>query len=303
MKSTFVAMAAAIAVFFGLSLPAQEAEAKRLGGGSSFGMKRSATLTPPAVAPKQAATPQQAAPAAAGTGAATAQAAGKRSWLGPVAGLAAGLGLAALASHLGFGEEMASFLLILLLVGAAFFLFRLLTRSRQQPQGQYSYAGAGATGESATARPMRFEANKDEAYKVGADGTAPVASAGNIPADFDTEGFLRQAKLNFIRLQAANDRGDMDDLKSFTTPEVFAEIQMQYEERQRQSQFTDVAHLEANLLEVATENGLYIASVYFHGLIREAEGAEAQPFGEIWHLAKPVSGSFGWRIAGIQQQA
>lgn len=294
MKNTFVAVAAAVAVFFGLSLPAQEAEAKRLGGGSSFGMKRSVTPSQPTVAPKPAAPTQQATPGTATAGAAATQAAGKRSWLGPVAGLAAGLGLAALASHLGFGEEMASFLLILLLAGGAFFLFRLMTRGRQ-PQGQFGYAGAGASG---TNEPLNFDAQK-----VGAGGTASVSPTGSIPAGFDVEGFLRQAKLNYIRLQAANDRGDMDDLKSFTTPEVFAEIQMQYEERGRTPQFTDVVQLEAALLEVVTENGLYIASVHFHGLIREAEGAEAQAFGEAWHLAKPVDGSFGWRIAGIQQLA
>lgn len=294
MKSTFAALAVAIAVFFGLSLPAQEAEAKRLGGGSSFGMKRSIAPSQPTVAPKPTAPTQQAAPGAA-AGSTAAQAAGKRSWLGPVAGLAAGLGLAALASHLGFGEEMGSLLLILLLVGGGFFLFRLMTQGRQ-PQGKLGYAGAGAPGASVGANePLHFDAQK-----VGAGGTASMAS---MPAGFDAAGFLREAKLNYIRLQAANDRGDMDDLKRFTTPEVFAEIQMQYEERGRTPQFTDVAQLEANLLEVATENGLYIASVHFHGLIREAEGAEAQPFGEVWHLVKPVDGSFGWRIAGIQQLA
>lgn len=292
MKRTFSAFAVAVTVFFGISLSAQDAEAKRFGGGSSFGMKRSATPSQPAVAPKPA-VPAQAAPAAAATGASAAQAAGKRSWLGPVAGLAAGLGLAALASHLGFGEEMASFLMILLLVGGAFFLFRLLTRSRQ-PQPQLGYAGAGPN----RAEPLRFDAQN-----VGAGGTAAVSPSGNIPAGFDVEGFLRQSKLNYIRLQAANDRGDMEDIKNFTTPEVFAEIQMQYEERGRQPQFTDVARLDADLLEVATENGLYIASVHFHGLIREAEGVEALPFAEVWHLTKPVDGGSGWRIAGIQQLA
>lgn len=290
MKNMFAVLSTVVAVFAAVALPVQEAEAKRLGGGSSFGMQRSAPApTRQALPPKQA--PQQAAPAQ-GAAANTAAQAGQRSWLGPVAGLAAGLGLAALASHLGFGEEMASFLLILLLVGGAILLFKMLTRSRQ-PQGQFRPAGAGAHGASL---PMAFEASK-----VGAGGTAMTAPAGNIPAGFDVEGFLRQAKLNFIRLQAANDRGDMDDLKSFLTPEVFAEIQMQYAERGRGAQFTDVVQLDADLLEVVTEGGQHIASVHFHGLLREEEGAEAQAFAEIWHLAKPVEGGFGWRVAGIQQ--
>lgn len=287
MKNMFAVLSTVVAVFAAVALPVQEAEAKRLGGGGSFGMQRSAPApVRQATPPKQATTPtQQTAPAQAAQ-------TGQRSWLGPVAGLAAGLGLAALASHLGFGEEMASFLLILLLAGGAFLLFKMLTRSRQ-PQGQFRAAGAGAHGAS---MPMAFEATK-----VGAGGTAMTAPAGNIPAGFDTEGFLRQAKLNFIRLQAANDRGDMDDLKSFITPELFAEIQMQYEERGRAPQSTDVVQLDADLLEVVTEGGQHIASVHFHGLLREEEGAEAQAFAEVWHLAKPVEGGFGWRVAGIQQ--
>ncbi|MEW6165798.1 MAG: Tim44-like domain-containing protein [Pseudomonadota bacterium] len=283
MKKALAVLSAAVVVFVGVALPLQDAEAKRFGGGSSFGMKRSVTPSQPAVAPRPG---QQAAPAA--TGPATAAQPARRGWLGPVAGLAAGLGLAALASHLGFGEEMGSLLLVMLLVGGAFFLFRLLTAARQPQRVQY--AGAGA--------PMPFDAGK-----VSAGGTAAPQPAARIPAGFDAEGFLRQAKLNFIRLQAANDRGDMDDIKTFTLPEVFAEIQMQYEERGRTTQLTDVVQLDADLMEVVTEGDMHIASVHFHGLMREEEGAAPAPFGEIWHLAKPVSGGFGWRVAGIQQQA
>jgi predicted lipid-binding transport protein (Tim44 family) len=209
--------------------------------------------------------------------------------MGPIAGLAAGLGLAALASHLGFGEEMASFLLILLLVGGVFFLFRMLGRTRQ-PQSQLRYAGADMPSNA----PLRFDAPK-----LGAGGTVSAA----IPAGFDVAGFLRQAKLNFVRLQAANDRGEMDDIKSFTAPEVFAEIQMQYEERGRAPQRTDVHELEAELLEVASEAGRHIASVRFHGLLSEERDAAPTPFDEIWHLAKPADGGSGWTVAGIQQVA
>lgn len=299
MKRSIIMLSAAVAVFVGLALPAPEAEAKRLGGGGSVGMKRNITPNQPAVAPKPATPAQQAAPAAAGApAAAAAGAAGKRNWLGPIAGLAAGIGLMALLSHFGMGEGVANFLMIALLAMAAFFVFRLLFR-KAAPQGGMQYAGAGAG--TNRNEPMRFDASE-----VGAGGTAASAAgtpetAGAIPAGFDTEGFLRQAKLNFIRLQAANDRGDMEDIKSFTMPEVFAEVQMQYEERGRTPQFTDVVQLDASLLEVLEEGGQHVASVHFHGLLREQEGAEAMPFGEVWHLAKPLAGGAGWRIAGIQQ--
>ena len=287
MKRSLIALFAAFVAL--TAFVATDAEAKRLGGSKSVGMTRSTTPPQPATAPQSAAAP---APQPA---AAPAAQPGKRSWLGPVAGLAAGLGLAALASHFGFGEELASIMLIALLVFGGLFLFRMLTRSRQ-PQGALQYAGAGAGGQ---AGPMHFEAPE----KVGAGGTAPLSAAASIPANFDIEGFLRQAKLNFIRLQAANDRGDMDDLKNFATPEVFAEVQMQFEERGRKSQETDVMQLDAVLLEVVTEGAQHIASVRFSGLLREEANAAPAHFDEIWHLTKPLDGGFGWRVAGIQQLA
>ena len=93
----------------------------------------------------------------------------------------------------------------------------------------------------------------------------------------------------------------MDDIKSFTSPELFAEIQIQFEERGRTKQITDVAQLDAAVLEVVTEGEQHIVSVHFSGLISEEPGAAPAPFGEIWHLTKPVDDSRGWQVAGIQQ--
>lgn len=284
MKKMFVALFAAV---IGLGMVVQDVEAKRLGGGRSFGMSRdSATMKQAAPAPAPMAPAPSAVPgkAAAAPAAAAPQPSGMSRWLGPIAGLAAGIGLASLLSHFGLGEGMASMLMILLLVVAAVFVFRLLFR-RSQPQP--AYAGSAAP-------PMRFEPLTAPATGSGA--AAPVS----VPAGFDAEGFLRQAKLNFIRLQAANDRGDLEDLKQFTAPEVYAEIQMQFEERGRAKQETDVMHLDAELLELLSEPERYVASVRFSGQIREAAGGGGEAFAEVWHLTKPASGG-GWVVAGIQQ--
>jgi predicted lipid-binding transport protein (Tim44 family) len=277
----------AVAAFVGIGMMVNDAEAKRLGGGGSFGMSRSTTpvqkAAPAPTAPTNAAAPT-AAPAKPAA-APAAQPSGASRWLGPIAGLAAGLGIAALLSHFGLGEGVANFLMILLLVMAAVFVFRLLFR-KSQPSQHASLAGAGNA-------PMRFE---PMSTPVGG-GSAATAE---VPAGFDSEGFLRQAKLNFIRLQAANDAGNLDDLKQFLAPEVFAEIQMQFEERGKGKQETDVRQLDAELLEVVTEGNQHIASVRFAGTISEDNGP-ATPFAEIWHLVKPVSGERGWQVAGIQQ--
>jgi predicted lipid-binding transport protein (Tim44 family) len=164
-------------------------------------------------------------------------------FLGPLAGLAAGLGIAALLSHFGLGEGMADMLLILALVGVAFFAVRWLMRKRT-PEAGMQYAGAGP----GNAAPANFTPAQFEGSGVGAGATAAGVAARNIPSDFDVEGFLRQAKLNFVRLQAANDRGDMDDIREFTAPELFAEIKMQYQERSNKHQETDVMQLNAELL-------------------------------------------------------
>jgi len=273
-----------VAGFIGLGMLATDAEAKRLGGGGSFGMSRS-TAPVQKAAPAPTAPTNAAAPAAAPAKPATAAPAGGNRWLGPIAGLAAGIGLAALLSHFGLGEGVANFLMIMLLVMAAVFVFRLLFR-KSQPSQHATLAGAGNA-------PMRFEP-----VSVPAGGSA--SSAADVPAGFDADGFLRQAKLNFIRLQAANDAGNLDDLKQFLAPEVFAEIQMQFEERGKGKQETDVQQLDADLLEVVTEGNQHVASVRFAGTLREDGGAPTT-FAEVWHLVKPVSGERGWQVAGIQQ--
>ncbi|MBI5108471.1 MAG: Tim44 domain-containing protein [Rhodocyclales bacterium] len=287
----------AIAVFalvVGLGMMVPDAEAKRLGGGKSFGMQRQASPAP--AAPSQAAKPAPAAPAAVPAAATPPKPAGMSRFLGPLAGLAAGLGIAALLSHFGLGEAAANFMLIALLVLAAIFVVRLLMRKRE-PQPAMQYAGADNTPANFTPAASQFEASSE--VGAGSTATAPAA-AGSIPADFDVAGFLRQAKLNFIRLQAANDRGDMDDIRQFTAPELFAEIQMQYRERGSKAQETDVQQLDAEVLEVVSEGGNHIASVRFHGTLRE-DNAAPENFAEVWHLTKPIDGSRGWAIAGIQQ--
>ncbi len=285
----------------GLSFSIPDAEARRLGGGVSSGMKREGSFmqrstTPP---PSQAAAPRPAQAAPATPPQAAPQASGMRRWLGPLAGLAAGVGLAALFSHFGMGAGMGSFLMLLLGGLAVFMLVRWLMNRNAAPQMQP--AMASGYGGNAQSNVQSFEPLASPAGGAASPVSAALPVAANVPAGFDTEGFLRQAKLNFIRLQAANDSGNMDDIRAFTAPELCAEIQMQYQERGKTKQQTDVAQLDAALLDVADAGGQQIASVRFHGLISEVAGAAPEPFEEIWHLTRPADGRSGWIVAGIEQ--
>ena len=274
-------------VILALGLSVGDAEAARLGGGRSLGMQRQS------VAPRPTAPTQQAAPAAprAPTAAPTTP---KRNWMGPLAGLAAGLGIGALLSHFGMGEGMANILMMALLAMAAVFVLKLLFARKSPaaaPDSGMQYAGAGYTPPPQPVAAPQFGA-----------AAAPTAAA-NIPAGFDSEGFLRIAKVNFVRLQAANDAKNLDDIREFVSPEMYAEIKMAMDERGNAAQQTDIVTLNAELLEVVTEGSRHVASVHFSGMIRESAGAAATPFDEVWNLAKPVSGSTGWVVAGIQQLA
>ena len=293
----FALMAAALVL--GLALNISDAEAaKRLGGGGSSGMQRQSVApsksheAAPAQAPSAARQPAQAAPQA------TPQAQPKRSWMGPLAGLAAGLGLAALASHFGFGEELANFMMMALLAVAVIGVIGFFMRKKAAAQGHQGmqYAGAGA-GYGNTPPPQDFQPAGGSYAPAAA---AAASTAANIPANFDAEGFVRNAKVNFIRLQAANDAGNLDDIREFTSPEMFAEIKLAIDERKGAKQETNVAQLNAEVIDVSEEGNRYVVSVRFNGLIGE-DGRAPEAFDEIWHMVKPLDGSRGWTIAGIQQ--
>jgi predicted lipid-binding transport protein (Tim44 family) len=145
--------------------------------------------------------------------------------------------------------------------------------------------------------PVKFDANP--AATASVSGSAPRSVA--VPDDFDSEAFLRNAKVYFVRLQAAWDAGNLNDIREFTSPQMFAEISLQVRERGSAPNQTDVVTLNAELLGVETGAAEYLASVRFYGMIREQIGAPAESFDEVWNLSKPVAGNTGWVLAGIQQ--
>ena len=136
---------------------------------------------------------------------------------------------------------------------------------------------------------------------IGSGIGANTAPASRIPADFDVAGFTRNAKVNFIRLQAASDVGNLSDIREFTTPEMFAELKMELADRGTTEQHTDVVSVDADVVDVEEGDDRYVVSVRFTGMIREDAGAAAESFDEVWHLVKPRQGSGGWLLAGIQQ--
>ena len=291
-----------------LCLAAGDASAKRLGGGANIGKQRSTpAMQAPTPAPpppqnaQQAAKPAPAAPAAAATPAAVAP---KPSFMSRWGGMIAGVGLGALLGSMlgggGLGAGMGGLLNIVLIVGALYLLYRFIMSRRAQAAAPMQFAGANGV-------PMQPDLRTiDQRIEPAVRPALAVAEAQppRVEENADTAAFVRVAKSAFIRLQAANDAKDLADLRSTTTPEVYAELAMQVRERGDAVQQTEVATIDAQLLETVTEGDDMIASVRFSGLIREAADAAAQPFNEIWHLRKKQGDDQSqWLIAGIQQAA
>jgi predicted lipid-binding transport protein (Tim44 family) len=267
-------------VGFGL-VTATSAEARRLGGGKSIGMQRQATPSQAAKAPSAVSAQPAATPARSGIG----------RWLGPLA--AFGLG-AVLMSMFG-GSMMAgmfgNLLMVLLLVGAVFFILRMLRNKSAPPDRQpLQYAGMPGGGAAPPASGFPVAGASSSMNNTVAPG-APIAT---YPPGFDVEGFLRQA----------NDAGDVRDIRDYTTPELYAELAMQVRERGAAAQKTDVLTLNTELLGVVEEEGRAIASVRFTGSVREEEGKGGEPVDETWHVVKDLRDPKAtWLVAGIQQNA
>jgi predicted lipid-binding transport protein (Tim44 family) len=319
-KSNWLAVAAAA---FLAGAPIIEAEAKRLGSGSSFGRVAPGSSAKQAVPAKPAqpqAAPQAAKPATANP--AAAQAATRSSWMGPIAGLAAGLGLAALASYLGFGEELMSLMLIILAVVVVFAVFRMLAGRRQASAGQYGQPAMAKTGYGnnelgAEARPSNVSwptqlggsaggsaGARSYAGVTGVGGAAQVA-ATDVSAE-EIAQFVKVASEQFNKLQSIWDSGDIHTLAEFCTPEMTRELSHQIAGRKGSQNLTQVVQLDSEWLGMADSQddfGKPVDEVHirFSGLIREAADAAASDFNEIWTLHRVKNGDTGWQLAGITQ--
>lgn len=315
-----------------LALGSLNAEAaRRMGGGKSIG-QQSNQVTKRDAAPQTPAAPaQNAAPTnAAKPAAAPAAAAPKKPWGAMLGGLAAGLGLAWLASTLGLGEAFGNILMALLIGVAVLAVIGMIMRARRGGAAQMggngglAYQGAGASAENpatfkqyspqnvgndASARPWEGQNTRfDSSAAAQTSGSMIGAALGGsqswgIPAGFDVDGFVTAAKRNFVTLQDAWDRSDITALRSMMTDAMVVEIRNQLSEREAQfpgqPNKTEVVMLDAQLLGIEEQADAYLASVEFNGMIREDASSGPSPFREVWNMTKSKQGG-GWLVAGVQ---
>ena len=302
-QGTVVAIAAVVLAGWVIS----EAADARVGSGRSLGAQRPSVTpraaTPPASTPSGAASqpvmpaqPGATLPAKPAAPATQAAPSGASRWLGPIAGLAAGIGLAALLAHFGLPEGVGTFLLLALLAIGVIFVVRMLFARRTQGERPLAYAAGRPA-----AAPPAFEMPSAPQWG-GANRVEPTLNAARaFPPGFDAVGFAKHAKERFIRLQAAYDAGDRKALADVMTPEMIDEILRELDSGAPR-QPTRVDTLDAEVFDVETQGDRHWASVRFTGTLRQGDGAPVA-FDEVWNLTKPADGSSGWLLAGIQQLA
>ena len=273
--------------FFSL-LALESSEARRMGGGRSFGkmppIKRQATTPPKAaenVSPKNA-------PNAAVS---------KRGGMGMLGGLAAGLGLAALASYLGIGEELMGLLVILGIFLLCFIAFRVFLS-----KGLARMAFAGGS-------PERFPQTRVEERSDNI--TTRVNDEVHYANDNfeweipEKENFLDVAKSKFIELQEHWSSGDLAKLENFCTGDLMEHLSREFKKEDRMNSNLSVVELNAHLegsKTIKKESGATVSEVYirFNGLMRDSESLPVK-FNEVWTLQKTNNSNQGWLLAGIFQ--
>jgi predicted lipid-binding transport protein (Tim44 family) len=291
---------AVLVMTLGIFLAAQDcAEAARLGGGRSFGGKPfMSTPAPPPPAMRQSPSTQAQSPRDAGAVNRPSQAQPGRGMFSGMGGLFGGLLAGTLIGSLlsGHGFSGGGFLDILL-VGLLIYLALKFFAGRKRPVE----AAAGRQHAAFTDnRDFPPEGNsgwdrlRSDAYPE------PAQPRSDIPADFDTEEFLRGAKMAYTRLQSSWDKRDLDDIAHFATPAVLEKIREDLAASPQPST-TELLLVNAQLLHMEKTNGEERAEVFFDVLMRESPDQQTPASTkEIWHFLRPGADG-NWKLDGIQQ--
>lgn len=271
----------ALAMFLGLGLGTAsfDAEAKRLGGGKSFGSAPShQTRQAPAQQQSAATSTARQQPAAAS---------GASRWLGPLAGIAAGGLLAAMLFGDGFEGLQIMDMLIFGLI--AFLLFRFLAARRQQ--------AATANG-APLQREMSGQAAPASIFGGSAAALKPVINA---PAWFNEQSFVSAGREHFLSLQQHWDANEMDKIAEFVTPQLLAFLTRERADLGDGFQSTYIDNLDVQLDGVDDLSDKTVATLTFTGVAKTSRFDQGEAFSESWRLEREVGENQPWLVAGIRQ--
>lgn len=288
MKRTLLLVCALV---LSMSVIAMDVQAKRFGGGRSFGSRKSYSSPSKSTGTSGYTQKQQSGTTGTKNGV-------RRPGMGLFGGLLAGTLLGSLFFGGGF---MGPGLLDMLLIGGGIFLLMRFMRRRSTAATPGSRNIDEPVGPREGAdRYARAQAGWD--HLSSGQRQAPPQPEVNTPSGFDPDEFLRGAKMVYNRLQQAWDARDLGDIREFTTDEVYDEISRQAAADPGPST-TEILLVNARLLEAKEVEGKIVATVYYDVMLREDQ-TQGQPsqVREVWHFSRPVDDtSAHWKLEGMQQ--
>lgn len=237
------------------------------------------------------------------------------SLFGGLMGGLAGFALGGLLGSMLFGGLGAGFgggiglLELLLIGGAAFFLFRML-RGRQ-PQPAAAYAGAGSSYSAGS-----WSSGGGTILEVPASVSDLDRGLGHIrgmDASFDPDAFAEFAKSIFTDVQAGIVKRDVRGVQDRLTPQEYARLQAQCDQlrgARRTNRIEQLRIKRAQVSEAWQESGQDWVTVYFAAslidyTVDDSSGSVVDgsttpvDIEEYWTFTRPV-GPKPWRLSAIQ---
>ncbi|MBD1557993.1 TIM44-like domain-containing protein [Vibrio sp. S9_S30] len=269
------------------------AEAKKFGGGKSFG--KSYKTAP---APKQ----QQQNTNTIGNDQGK-QTSGKKGLMGGLLGglLAGGL----LAAFFGGAFEGIQFMDILIMGLIAFVIFKLMKGLLASKQGsmnqqQPAYSGANRNTFEPQQQPNvhNFEQTQPLSGGFGAASDSDVPH--NYPLGFDHAAFVNGSRDHYRKLQGAWNYNELETIREYVSPGLFDDLSAERAKLEGE-QHTDVMYVDAEIVRADHNATSAQLSLQFSGRYRDtAEGVE-EDITDVWHLERDLTQpNAPWLIVGIQ---
>ena len=200
-----------------------------------------------------------------------------------------------IAAMLGDDFEGFQLLEMILLAGALFILFKLVTgflRANRAPQ--LASASTSAQQNAFKQAPIEQPTSTGFASNTPQGESVPF----NLPPNFDVNGFLQGARSHYHTLQTAWNNADYSTMAEYLSPALVAEFKAEREAIQ--SVETEVMFIDAELVRADTNAQSWQVSVRFKGKYRDLGDKKEEPILEIWHLERLISDDAPWLIVGVE---
>ncbi|RXJ74963.1 preprotein translocase subunit Tim44 [Veronia nyctiphanis] len=292
---------AMFALMFVVVTAAPHAEAKKFGGGKSFGKSYKTAPAPKSQPQKNSLDQKQA----------TKSSSKKGLMGGLLGGLLAGGLLAALFA--GGAFEGLQFMDILIVAVIAFILFKIFKSMMAAKNGamrQQGPAMAGTSGEKKGYFHENQNAFRESAAPQSESGFGSNSAGGfgavsndvphNFPPNFDMTGFVNGARDHYRTLQEAWNSGDLAKIQEYVNPELYNELS---KERASLSgeQHTEVMFVDAEIVRADHDQATASISLKFSGRYRDSHEGVEEDITDVWHLERDLKvPNAPWLIVGIE---